>query len=83
MEHGGLFPDDLGIIHKVPPLHRMQLLEVLQERDTGILTSSRAISVRKSGAYKEKAYQQRLVAAFLFFFFWKEGHASRQQPFVV
>ena len=37
IEHGRLFHEDLGILDKILPLDRMQLFEVFQERNTGVL----------------------------------------------
>jgi len=37
VEHGGLFREDLGILDEILPLDRVQLLEVFQERNTGVL----------------------------------------------
>ena len=37
VEHGGLFREDLGILDKVLPFDRVELLEVLEERNAGVL----------------------------------------------
>ena len=37
IEHGRLFHEDLGILDEILPLDRMQLFEVFQERNTGVL----------------------------------------------
>jgi len=37
VEHGGLFREDLGILDEILPLDRVQLLEVFQERNAGVL----------------------------------------------
>jgi len=37
VEHGRLFCEDLGILDAVLPLDRVQLIKVLQERNTGDL----------------------------------------------